>query len=123
MSTSSNDRPHCPHVGDLSIGRFVHYVSYGTPEGEYDKTCRAAVITEIAELKNEHGLVSLCVLNPTGLFFNSNVKYHDGSGNPGPPDCPYDHNDMPWRDCPIPGCGWTEPSYVGGTWHWPERTP
>lgn len=28
-----------------SIGRIVHYVSYGTTGGEYPSVCRAAVIT------------------------------------------------------------------------------
>lgn len=81
-----------------SIGRIVHYVSYGTPNGEYAKSCRAAVITEVsgkaidpATLEPaDSWVVGLCVLNPTGQFFNQNVvqreEYHDG-----------------------------------GTWHWPER--
>lgn len=28
-----------------SVGRIVHYVSYGTPGGEYTSECRAAIIT------------------------------------------------------------------------------
>lgn len=48
-----------------SIGRVVHYVSYGTPGGEYKSQCRAAIITDVAEQS-----VSLCVLNPSGMFFN-----------------------------------------------------
>lgn len=72
-----------------SVGRIVHYVSYGTPGGEYTKECRAAVVTAVDD--EDEGLVSLCVLNPTGQFFNRNL--------------PMDESD--------------EPS--GGTWHWPER--
>lgn len=53
------------------IGDTVHYVSYGTPGGEYPSTCRAAVITEIGE-DNVRGL---CVLNPTGMFFNREIQY------------------------------------------------
>lgn len=68
-----------------SVGRVVHYVSYGTPNGEYESQCRAAIITEVTDM------VSLAVLNPTGLFFDQNVPYAD-------PDIPQ-----------------------GGTWHWPER--
>lgn len=49
-----------------SVGRDVHYVSYGTPGGEYSSVCRAAKITAVKN--NEE--VSLCVFNPTGLFFN-----------------------------------------------------
>jgi hypothetical protein len=49
-----------------SIGRIVHYVSYGTPGGEYPSKCRAAVVADI----QPNGEISLVVLNPTGLFFN-----------------------------------------------------
>jgi hypothetical protein len=49
-----------------SIGRVVHYVSYGTPKGEYTSQCRAATITEVGP----DNLVGLCVQNPTGLFFH-----------------------------------------------------
>ena len=52
-----------------SVGRIVHYVSYGTPGGEYASQCRAAVVTEV----NEDGTVGLAVLNPTGQFFNRSV--------------------------------------------------
>ena len=54
-----------------SVGRVVHYVAYGTPGGEYKPEHRAAVVTAVNE---ESGMVSLCVLNPTGLFFNLNVR-------------------------------------------------
>ena len=90
-----------------SIGRIVHYVSYGTPGGEYPKTCRAAVINSCGELLpyprhddkfepldvDEPELVDLCVLNPTGMFFNLGV--------------PQDERAAHERN--------------GGTWHWPER--
>ena len=80
-----------------SVGRVVHYVSYGTPGGEYGKECRAAVVTEVPALLSEGpddgSTVGLCVLNPTGQFFNRAVPY-DGAGEP-----------------------------EGGTWHWPERVP
>jgi len=71
----------------------VHYVSYGTPGGEYPSTCRAAVVTA-----GEHGslddpAISLAVLNPEGMFFNRDVPYRD----------------------PVVG------NLVGGSWHWPER--
>lgn len=102
-------------VQQPSIGRIVHYVSYGTPGGEYKSQCRAAVITEVTSA----GVVGLCVLNPEGQFFNRGVSYHDGSGQPGDPKCPNQpHEDKPFRYC---GCGWSEPHHKGGTWHWPER--
>ena len=81
-----------------SVGRIVHYVSYGTPGGEYKSECRAAVITEVVpaalvppELAGGVDIgVSLCVLNPEGMFFNRNVQQD-------------------------------EAGHAGGTWHWPER--
>ncbi len=54
-----------PHIGDS-----VHYVSYGTPGGEYASVCRAAVITAV---RKTLGWVDLCVLNPEGMFFNRDV--------------------------------------------------
>lgn len=51
-----------------SIGRIVHYVSYGTPGGEYGSQCRAAVVAAVDGPGDE---IALAVLNPTGLFFNA----------------------------------------------------
>lgn len=76
-----------------SVGRVVHYVSYGTPGGEYPSVCRAAIITDAATTTGPGqpvAPISLCVLNPTGLFFNQAV-------------------------------GQDEDGKAGGTWHWPER--
>ena len=85
-----------------SVGRIVHYVSYGTPGGEYKSECRAAIIAEVypapgpsplsggeVEYMGPNTLCALVVLNPSGLFFN---------------DCELD-----------------EDEHKGGTWHWPER--
>lgn len=76
-----------------SISRDVHYVSYGTPGGEYPSVCRAAKVTEVSLDDPDH--VGLMVMNPTGLFFHSlaagGCRYNDGA------------------------------EQVGGTWHWPER--
>jgi hypothetical protein len=55
-----------------SIGRIVHYVAYGTPGGEYKPEHRAAIITQIL---SDRDVVGLCVLNPTGIFFNVRVEY------------------------------------------------
>lgn len=75
------------------VGQIVHYVSYGTPAGEYPSTCRAAIVTAVGPDTTPGGMsaddVSLAVLNPTGLFFNQS--------------CPHD-----------------ESGRRGGTWHWPE---
>jgi len=56
-----------------SVGRMVHYHSYGTPGGEYKPEARAATITQV----NEDGTVGLFIMNPTGLFFPTSVKYSD----------------------------------------------
>lgn len=52
-----------------SVGRMVHYVSYGTPGGEYTSQCRAAVVAGIHDTPYNH--VDLVIFNPQGLFFNS----------------------------------------------------
>lgn len=76
-----------------SVGRIVHYVSYGTPGGEYPSVCRAAIVTEApSSFSTDSGddePVGLCVLNPEGIFLNRYVA-HD------------------------------EDDHRGGTWHWPE---
>jgi hypothetical protein len=84
-----------------SVGSIVHYVSYGTPGGEYPSVCRAAVVTEVPDLGIDAKtmrpedrellpdvLVGLAVLNPSGMFF---------------PEAEYDGD-----------------GHRGGTWHWPE---
>jgi hypothetical protein len=70
----------------------VHYVSYGTPGGEYSSVCRAAVVTSVTKFEGSHGpaIVDLAVLNPEGFFFNRGVSQ-------------------------------SEENHRGGTWHWPER--
>ena len=96
-----------------TVGRIVHYVSYGTPGGEFTSQCRAAVVAGVgawltveskpadsystsegrpiryAEQWYFDDALSLVVLNPTGQFFN---------------ECRHDGTDK-----------------RGGTWHWPER--
>lgn len=99
-----------------SVGRIVHYVSYGTPGGEFASECRAAVVTEV---ENSYGGIGLAVLNPTGMFFNRDVHHDDGRETPGAADCSNKAgHGAPFRYC---ACGWIEASYKGGTWHWPER--
>jgi hypothetical protein len=81
-------------MSEPSVGRIVHYVSYGTPGGEYESKCRAAVVTEIVAEPGVDGItpwrLSLAVLNPGGLFFDRGLPQ-------------------------------SEDKHVGGTWHWPER--
>jgi hypothetical protein len=81
-----------------SVGRVVHYVSYGTPGGEYTSQCRAAIITDLAQTDEDADVVGVAVLNPTGMFFNRAA---------------YDEWDSTTA---LEGA---EPQ--GGSWHWPER--
>jgi hypothetical protein len=102
-----------------SVGRVVHYVSHGTPGGEYGKECRAAIVTGLAGDPNSPNKVALAVLNPTGMFFNESVDYHEGAETPGDASCPSaSTHGSPFRYC---ACGWVEASLKGGSWHWPER--
>jgi hypothetical protein len=80
-----------------SVGRIVHYVSHGTPGGEYGKECRAAVVTETHGEDSLGPVVSLAVFSPSGMFF-------------------------PTR-CALGGQlhGEDPTAAYGGTWHWPER--
>lgn len=75
-----------------SIGRVVHYHSYGTSGGEFKPEPRAAIITQVLapdESDENDPYVGLAVLNPTGMFFNACVAYSEE---------------------PLPGC-----------WSWPPR--
>ena len=62
-----------------SVGRMVHYISYGTPNGEYKPEHRAAVITKVGADDPDQS-VGLCIMNPSGLFFNESVKFGDREG-------------------------------------------
>lgn len=53
-----------------SVGRIVHYQAYGTPGGEFKSVPRAAIITDV----HSDTEVGVCVLNPSGIFFNR-VQY------------------------------------------------
>lgn len=86
-----------------SVGRIVHYVSYGTPGGEFRSQCRAAIVTEVSTVYAD--VIGLVALNPTGMFFHSLA---DGG-------CTQDEGDQ--GDISPAGV----PAYKGGTWHWPER--
>jgi hypothetical protein len=56
-----------------TVGRIVHYQSFGTPGGEFKPNARAAIITEVFTDQ----CVSLCILNPTGMFFTTSVERSD----------------------------------------------
>lgn len=80
------------------VGAPVTYWAFGTPNGEYPALAeRCAFITcvypeppDLADPELLH--VGLCVLNPTGMFFNQLIPYTP-------------------REHPQPG-----------HWSWPERT-
>lgn len=76
-----------------SVGRIVHYLAYGTPGGEFPKTARAAVVTEVPEdfAYDGNTCIGLAVLNPQGMFFNAKVPYAHPADS------------------------------KGGTWSWPPR--
>lgn len=74
-----------------TVGRLVHYVSHGTPDGKYGREHRAAIVTKVGgEYKPGYWSVGLAVLSPTGLFFDLSIPYEPTG-------------------------------YEGGSWHWPER--
>ena len=73
------------------VGHVVHYVSHGTPVREdgtqaFTPECRAAIITAVHASEGAGTLadlngpeeVDLCVLNPTGLFFNQKCRHSEG---------------------------------------------
>lgn len=98
-----------PRVGDT-----VHYVAHGTPprpDGSqaYPSVCRAAIVTQVHDWEAPAGesdhAVGLCVLNPTGQFFNPAVSGHPGD---------------PAEDAHGARCTTGGRAYPGGTWHTPE---
>lgn len=78
-----------------SVADIVHYVSYGTPGGEYTSQCRAAIITAVHDkwypdyAGEGREQVDLFVMNPEGIFLNKNAIQDESEKK-------------------------------GGTWHWPE---
>lgn len=84
-----------------TVGRIVHYVARGSADGVFPPACRAAIVTEVDP--QDDGGVGLCVLNPTGQFFNRGVEHDDG-------------------DPHYPSSLCTGMTHRGGTWHWPART-
>jgi hypothetical protein len=58
-----------------TVGRVVHAMSRGSADGQFPPAVRAAVITEVLPADADGQRVHLCVLNPTGLFFDLSVPY------------------------------------------------
>lgn len=71
-------RGNAPAAGRPQIGDLVHYVSYGTPGGEYACECRAAIITAVRCPGGDRAeRADLAVLNPSGLFFPADLTEAD----------------------------------------------
>ena len=68
-----------------SIGRVVHYVSHGTPDMSFRSEHRAAIITAVCDpaINTSANGVSLCVLNPTGIYFLQWCEYDETATKPG----------------------------------------
>lgn len=62
-----------------TIGRIVHYTSFGTPKGEYPEARRAAIVTQVhpMEFGDANHDVGLMVVNPTGVLFQTKVQFSD----------------------------------------------
>lgn len=62
-----------------TVGRIVHYQSHGTPGGEYLPEPRAAIITKVFTPVPGDGeqTVSLCVLNPEGMYFLRAARFSE----------------------------------------------
>ena len=82
-----------------SIGRIVLYQRHGSPNGQHKAEASPAIVTRVVDEHRE--VVDLCVLNPTGIYFDPGTRHDQLDGSPG-----------------MPGAGgpWTP-----GTWRWPPR--
>lgn len=63
-----------------TVGRIVHYVAPGSADGRFPPAHRAAIVTEVPmvsvdEWTDEPGNPNLCVFNPQGIHFPTNVPY------------------------------------------------
>jgi hypothetical protein len=70
------------------VGSLIHYVSYGTPGGEFVSQCTAAIVTAIGVDHDEVALLSLnlgetrrtgervdlCAFYPNGISFKEKVR-------------------------------------------------
>lgn len=69
-----------------SVGRIVHYQSHGSPNGQHKSEPRAAIITAVTtnhplapgeSPTAEASTVDLCVLNPTGMYFDRGTPFSE----------------------------------------------
>lgn len=61
-----------------TVGRVVLYRAHGSPDGTHPQADRAAIVTDVQSDTS----ISVCVLNPHGLFFNQGCQL-DESGTKG----------------------------------------
>jgi hypothetical protein len=57
----------------IQVGRTMHYRSRGSADGVFAPRCVAAIVTQVWE----NDQLSLAVLNPTGLFFDKDIKHEN----------------------------------------------
>jgi len=57
-----------------AVGSDVHYVTHGTPGGEFPSVCASARVTE-APSGTASSAVGLCVFYPNGLSFKQDVTF------------------------------------------------
>ena len=60
-----------------SVGRIVHYQSHGSPNGQHKSEPRAAIITAVGPVIDDKVTVDLCVMNPSGLFFDRGTQFSE----------------------------------------------
>lgn len=63
-----------------SVGRVVHYQSHGSPNGQHKSEPRAAIITRTypdTAFPSDPVTVDLCVLNPTGMYFDHRTPFSE----------------------------------------------
>lgn len=92
-----------------SVGRVVHYVSYGTVDGEYNRECLAGIVTEVS---GKHTSSNGELAPEVGLF----VLYPNGTSHK---DAVHLDNGLPDNAGGTNLCDGLD--FRGGTWHWPER--
>jgi hypothetical protein len=59
-----------------TIGRIVHYTSYGSADGRWKSKCRASIVTEVHPSATPP-TIGLAAINPTGIFFDREVREDD----------------------------------------------
>lgn len=68
--------------GKPQIRRVVTYMTHGSKDGKYKAIGVPAIITSVDDLGSRKK-VGLCILNPTGMFFNVDVLEDSDNYTPG----------------------------------------